>query len=55
MTSVSASAGFADDLGTIQQNTVKGTVKDATTGEALIGVINYLKWPGAPVILLLKI
>src|SRR5450759_3441294 len=43
MTSVSASAVFADDLGAFQQNTVKGTVKDATTGEALIGVSVVVK------------
>src|SRR5450759_2215545 len=43
MTSVSATPLFADDLGTFQQNTVKGTVKDATTGEALIGVTVVVK------------
>ncbi len=43
MTSVSAIPVFADDLGTFQQNTVKGTVKDATTGEALIGVSVVVK------------
>jgi len=43
MTSVSASPLFADDLGAFQQNTVKGTVKDATTGEALIGVSVVVK------------
>jgi len=43
MTSVSASTIFADDLGTFQQNTVKGTVKDAATGEALMGVSIVVK------------
>ena len=43
MTSVSASPMFADDLGAFQQNTVKGTVKDAATGEALIGVSVVVK------------
>ena len=43
MTAVSASTLYADDLGTFQQNTVKGTVKDATTGEALIGVTIVVK------------
>lgn len=43
MTSFSANTVFADDLGTFQQNTVKGTVKDATTGEALIGVSVVVK------------
>ena len=43
MTSVSASALFAGDLGAFQQNTVKGTVKDAATGEALIGVSVVVK------------
>lgn len=43
MTSVSARTVFADDLGTFQQNAVKGTVKDAATGEALIGVTVVVK------------
>ena len=43
MTSVLASSTFAGDLGTFQQNTVKGTVKDATTGEALTGVTVVVK------------
>jgi len=43
MTSISAGSLYADDLGTFQQNTVKGTVKDATTGEALIGVTVVVK------------
>ncbi len=43
MTSVSALPVFADDLGNLQQNTVKGTVKDGTTGEALIGVTVMVK------------
>jgi TonB-linked SusC/RagA family outer membrane protein len=43
MTSVSASPVFADDLSTFQQNTVKGTVKDATTGELLTGVSVVVK------------
>ena len=43
MTSVSAGSLYADDLGAFQQNTVKGTVKDATTGEALIGVTVVVK------------
>ena len=43
MTSVSAIPVFADDFGALQQNTVKGTVKDATTGEALIGVSVVVK------------
>lgn len=43
MTSVSASPLVADDLGAFQQNTVKGTVKDAATGEALIGVSVVVK------------
>jgi TonB-linked SusC/RagA family outer membrane protein len=43
MTSISASPVFADDLGALQQNTVKGTVKDADTGEALIGVSVVVK------------
>ena len=43
MNSVSASPVFADDLGAFQQNTVKGTVKDAATGEALIGVSVVVK------------
>ena len=43
MTSVSAGSVFAGDLSNFQQNTVKGTVKDATTGEALIGVSVVVK------------
>jgi TonB-linked SusC/RagA family outer membrane protein len=43
MTSLSAASVAADDLSTLQQNTVKGTVKDATTGEALIGVTVVVK------------
>ena len=43
MTSFSANSVFADDFGTLQQNTVKGTVKDATTCEALIGVYVVVK------------
>ena len=43
MTSVSAGSLYADDLGAFKQNTVKGTVKDATTGEALIGVTVVVK------------
>jgi TonB-linked SusC/RagA family outer membrane protein len=43
VTSVSASKVFADDFGSFQQNSVKGTVKDATTGEALMGVSVVVK------------
>jgi len=43
MTAFSAGTVFADDPGTFQQNTVKGTVKDAATGEALIGVTVVVK------------
>ena len=43
MTSVSASPEFADDLVTLQQATIRGTVKDASTGEALVGVSVVLK------------
>jgi TonB-dependent SusC/RagA subfamily outer membrane receptor len=43
MLSVVASPLIAGDLGAFQQNTVKGTVKDATTGEALIGVSVVVK------------
>lgn len=43
ITSVSASSAFADNPGTFQQNTVRGTVKDGTTGEALIGVTVVVK------------
>jgi TonB-linked SusC/RagA family outer membrane protein len=43
MTSVSAGPLSADNLAEPQQNTVKGTVKDATTGEALIGVSVVVK------------
>jgi TonB-linked SusC/RagA family outer membrane protein len=40
MTSASASPVYADDF---QQNIVRGTVKDANTGEALIGVTVVVK------------
>jgi TonB-linked SusC/RagA family outer membrane protein len=43
MTSLSASPSGADDMGTFQQNAVRGTVKDASTGEALIGVTVVVK------------
>jgi len=43
MISASASPVFADDFSTFQQNIVKGTVKDATTGDALIGVTVVVK------------
>lgn len=43
MTTVSAATANAADLSSLQQNTVKGTVKDATTGEALIGVTVMVK------------
>jgi TonB-linked SusC/RagA family outer membrane protein len=43
LTSVSASTVIAGNLGTFQQNTVKGTVKDAATGEALTGVSVVVK------------
>jgi len=43
MTAFSAGTVFADDMGTFQQNTVRGTVKDATTGEALTGVTVVVK------------
>lgn len=43
MTSVSAASANAADLSSLQQNTVKGTVKDAGTGEALIGVTVMVK------------
>jgi TonB-linked SusC/RagA family outer membrane protein len=41
--SVSASPVFTEDFSTFQQNTVKGTVKDASTGEALVGVTVLVK------------
>jgi TonB-linked SusC/RagA family outer membrane protein len=43
MTSVTAGSLSADDLNVFQQNTVKGTVTDAATGEALIGVSVVVK------------
>ena len=43
MTSVTAGSLSADDLSVFQQNTVKGTVTDAATGEALIGVSVVVK------------
>jgi TonB-linked SusC/RagA family outer membrane protein len=42
-TSVLASPVTAYDPGTFQQNTIKGTVKDASTGEALAGVTVLVK------------
>jgi TonB-linked SusC/RagA family outer membrane protein len=42
ITSVSAKTFFADDMD-VQQNIVKGTVKDAATGDALIGVTVLVK------------
>jgi TonB-linked SusC/RagA family outer membrane protein len=42
-TSVIAVPLLAGEMGSYQQNTVKGTVKDATTGEALIGVSVVVK------------
>jgi len=43
MASALAIPVIAGDLGTFQQNTVRGTVKDASTGEALVGVTVVLK------------
>jgi len=43
MTNITASSLSATDAGTFQQGTVKGTVKDASTGEALIGVSVVIK------------
>jgi TonB-linked SusC/RagA family outer membrane protein len=43
LTSVSAGSVSADGMGALQQNTVKGTVKDAATGEALTGVTVVVK------------
>lgn len=41
--SVSANTLDADDLTALQENTIKGTVKDASTGEVLVGVTIVLK------------
>jgi TonB-linked SusC/RagA family outer membrane protein len=43
LTSVSAVKAIASDFSTFQQNTIKGTVKDAATGEAMIGVSVVVK------------
>jgi TonB-linked SusC/RagA family outer membrane protein len=43
LTSVSAGSVLAGNSGAFQQNTVKGTVRDAATGEALIGVTVVVK------------
>lgn len=43
MVSVSASSLLAADFDSFQQNTVSGIIKDATTGEALIGVSIVIK------------